>query len=287
MNIETLSAQQPIDGRLIPAGPSTGRRRIGGIAATFVAASAIAMSAFGSAGASDGLMGESSASRVVFILTGMLVLGGAFMILRTAISHDHFTRRLDELCRELEASNSRLEEYSFKDDVTGLYNRRFFDMRLEHEVSRYCRFDHPVSVALIDIDGFKRINDELGRAAGDETLRAIGDALLRHSRNIDVICRYGADEFAVLLVETGKRGALYYAERIRRQVENITFGHGRGVTVSIGVACLPDDVGAVPDDVVTTAAWALSEAKRTGKNQLAEAEGRVPAGAIRRGGWDL
>ena len=227
------------------------------------------------------------AGRTLTIMTAMLIFGGAFVILRAAISHDECSRRLDGLCRELESSNTRLKEFSFTDDVTGLYNRRFFAMRLEDEVSRYSRFSHPLSVVMIDVDGFKAVNDDLGHTAGDETLRIVGNVLQRQSRSVDVICRYGGDEFAVLLVETARDGALLYAERIRRQIETAAFGHGRGITVSLGVACLPEDAGPVPEDIVTAADWALYEAKRAGKNQVAGREGVVAIGRGRRGGWDL
>jgi len=233
------------------------------------------------------LAGGVLAGRAFTIATAMLVFGGAFVILRAAVSHDECSRRLDGLCRELESSNTRLAEFSFTDDVTGLYNRRFFAMRLEDEVSRYSRFSHPLSVVLIDVDGFKAINDDLGHAAGDETLRLVGKILQRQSRSVDVICRYGGDEFAVLLVEAPRDGALLYAERIRRQIETAAFEHGRTITVSLGVACLPDDVGPVPEDIVTAADWALYEAKRAGKNQVAAREGVVAIGRGRRGGWDL
>ena len=126
-----------------------------------------------------------------------------------------YAARLDSAYTEIETSNARLKEFSFKDEVTGLYNRRFFSIRLEEEVSRYRRFDHPVSVVLLDLDGFKAVNDELGHAAGDETLRGMAEILLKHSRGINVICRYGGDEFAILLVETSKAGARLYADRIR------------------------------------------------------------------------
>src|SRR5207244_3242966 len=126
-----------------------------------------------------------------------------------------FASRLDQAYKELESTNARLKEFSFKDEVTGLYNRRFFSIRLEEEVSRYRRFNHPVSVVLLDLDGFKSVNDDLGHPAGDETLRGMAEILLRHSRGINVICRYGGDEFAILLVETSKAGARLYADRIR------------------------------------------------------------------------
>ncbi|HWN02786.1 MAG TPA: GGDEF domain-containing protein, partial [Candidatus Dormibacteraeota bacterium] len=128
---------------------------------------------------------------------------------------NEYARRLDTAYKELESTSAQLKEFSFKDEVTGLYNRRFFSIRLEEEVSRYRRFNHPVSVVLLDLDGFKAVNDDLGHGAGDETLRAMAEILLKQSRGINVICRYGGDEFAVLLVETSKGGARLYADRIR------------------------------------------------------------------------
>jgi diguanylate cyclase (GGDEF)-like protein len=228
--------------------------------------------------------GSTGASRGLIVLTAMLMAGGGFVILRAAISHDQFARRLDDLCRELEASNARLEDSSFKDEVTDLYNRRFFALRLEDEVSRYCRFDHPVSVALLDVDGLKAINDELGQEAGDETLRGVADLLLKHSRGIDVICRYGGDEFIVLLVETPKEAALRYAERIRGLIASRSFAGGRRLTVSIGVACLPTDVSAVPEDLVSAADWGLYAAKRAGKNRVGDRTGAVE-GAVGDEAW--
>lgn len=248
------------------------------LAATFSSGPAVAP-----AGQPGGLLG----GQALTVVTAMLVLGGAFVILRAAIAHDECSRRLDGLCRQLESSNTRLKEVSFTDDVTGLHNRRFFALRLEAEVSRYARFNQPLSVVMLDVDGFKAVNDELGHTAGDETLRIVGRILQTQSRSIDVICRYGSDEFAVLLVETGRDGALLYAERVRREIEAAGFGHGRAMTVSLGVACLPEDVGPVPEDIVNAADWALYEAKRAGRNQVAGQDGAVAIGRGRRGGWDL
>jgi diguanylate cyclase (GGDEF)-like protein len=264
-------------------------RLLGVIAVTSISVVALLAAAFSSGSAvasASGQTGGLLGGRALTIVTAMLVLGGAFVILRAAISHDDCSRRFDGLHQELESSNARLKEFSFTDDVTGLYNRRFFATRLEDEVSRYSRFNQPLSVVMLDIDGFKAVNDELGHAAGDETLRIVGNVLQRQSRNIDVISRYGGDEFAVLLVETGKDGALLYAERVRRQIEAAGFSHGRSITVSVGVACLPEDVGPVAEDIVTAADWALYEAKRAGKNQVAGRDGAVAIGRGRRGGWD-
>src|SRR5438132_1917876 len=182
-----------------------------------------------------------------------------------------FATRLDAAYKELESTNARLKETSFKDEVTGLYNRRFFSLRLEEELSRYRRFNHPVSVVLLDLDGFKAVNDEFGHAVGDETLREVAQILMKHSRGINVVSRYGGDEFAVLLVETSKAGARLYADRIRQVVATFPFSHGKSITASFGVASLPDDEAANSEDLFRAADEALYAAKRAGKNQVAAA----------------
>jgi diguanylate cyclase (GGDEF)-like protein len=181
---------------------------------------------------------------------------------------NQFATRLDVAYKELESTNARLKEVSFKDEVTRLYNRRFFSIRLDEEVSRYRRFNHPVSVVLLDLDGFKAVNDELGHVVGDETLRGVAELLLKHSRGINVLCRYGGDEFAVLLVETPKAGAQIYADRIRHVLATHEFPHGRRVSASFGIACLPEDVAAAAEDLIRAADEALYAAKRGGKNRV-------------------
>src|SRR5882672_3068836 len=177
-----------------------------------------------------------------------------------------FATRLDAAYKELESTNARLKETSFKDEVTGLYNRRFFSLRLEEELSRYRRFNHPVSVVLLDLDGFKAVNDDLGHNAGDATLRDIAQILMKHSRGINVVSRYGGDEFAVLLVETSKAGARLYADRIREVLARYAFPHGKSITASFGVASLPEDEAATAEDLFRAADEALLAAKRAGKN---------------------
>ncbi|HUG38537.1 MAG TPA: GGDEF domain-containing protein [Candidatus Limnocylindrales bacterium] len=179
-----------------------------------------------------------------------------------------FAARLESAYKELESTNARLKEFSFKDEVTGLYNRRFFSIRLEEEVSRYRRFNHPVSVLLLDLDGFKAVNDDLGHAAGDDTLRDMADILMKYSRGINVICRYGGDEFAVLLVETSKDGARLYADRIRHVLSTHLFTHGRRLSASFGIASLPEDVTPGADELIRAADEALYAAKRAGKNRV-------------------
>jgi diguanylate cyclase (GGDEF)-like protein len=208
------------------------------------------------------------------------MLGG---IEQQAEQINQFAHRLDSAYQELDTTNAQLKEFSFKDEVTGLYNRRFFSIRLEEEVSRYRRFNHPVSVMLLDLDGFKAVNDELGHAAGDETLRDMAEILLRNSRGINVICRYGGDEFAVLLVETSKAGARLYADRIREVLSTHLFPHRRRVTASFGIASLPEDVAPAAGDLLRAADEALYAAKRAGKNRVSMYEDIEARDAIQPG----
>ena len=186
-----------------------------------------------------------------------------------ALEINTYATRLDAAYKELESTNARLKETSFKDEVTGLYNRRFFSLRLEEELSRYRRFNHPVSVVLLDLDGFKAVNDEFGHTVGDDTLRDVAQILMKHSRGINVVSRYGGDEFAILLVETSKAGARLYADRIREVVAKYPFSHGKVITASFGVASLPDDEAGTAEDLFRAADEALYTAKRAGKNQVA------------------
>ena len=190
---------------------------------------------------------------------------------------NQFATRLEAAYRELESTNARLKEVSFTDEVTRLYNRRFFSIRFEEEVARYRRFNHPVSLVLLDLDDFKGVNDELGHAAGDETLRGVADLLLKHSRGINVICRYGGDEFAILLVETRKAGAQIYADRIRHALAHHDFPHGQLVSASFGIASLPEDVGSAAEDLIRAADEALYAAKRAGKNRVSTHRTALPA----------
>ena len=111
--------------------------------------------------------------------------------------------------------NARLEDLSFKDALTDVYNRRYFMVRLEEEWKRHSRFAEPVSLVLLDLDSFKHVNDRFGHPAGDEALREVARLLIKHSRNFTIVTRFGGDEFAVLLVNTPKLGGVCYARRIR------------------------------------------------------------------------
>ena len=156
--------------------------------------------------------------------------------------------------------NARLEELSFKDPLTGVYNRRYFMVRIEEEAKRHTRFGEPMSLVMLDLDNFKPVNDRLGHSAGDDVLREVAQVLTRNSRSFSIVTRYGGDEFAVLLVNTPRAGALRYAARIQQAIEEHPFTHG-SVRVSVGVATLPDDVNE-SSELIPAADRALYAAKR-------------------------
>ena len=181
-----------------------------------------------------------------------------------------FHPRLEEVARAFAAyaaiavRSARLEELSFKDPLTDGYNRRYLMLRLYEEVSRAARYQQPFSLILLDLDGFKAVNDRHGHGAGDDVLRQVVQLLASQSRRDSVVARYGGDEFIALLPSTTKAAAVVYAERMRAIIERYPFQHGP-LTASFGVAGYPDDPGNVAD-LIKRADHALYEAKRQGRN---------------------
>ena len=162
------------------------------------------------------------------------------------------------------------------DGLTGLWNREYFDRRLQEELSAAQRHGQPLSIALIDLDHFKRVNDTYGHPFGDHTLQAFAAGLTRTVRTSDVACRYGGEEFVVILRQTGAMEALKAAERMRSMVAQLKL-HSRGqpvpVTASLGVAALEQQSSAKPPSVrpellIQAADTALYRAKNEGRNRV-------------------
>ncbi|MFZ5656081.1 MAG: GGDEF domain-containing protein [Pseudomonadota bacterium] len=176
-------------------------------------------------------------------------------------------------------ANLRLREslrvQSVRDPLTGLFNRRHLTDALEREVKRCDRRERPLSVVMIDVDHFKRFNDLHGHAAGDAVLKAVAQALQATTRSEDILCRYGGEEFTLVMPEAGHADALRRAEQIRQAVSQVEVVHDGArlppLTASLGVASYPE-AGRDPCVLLSQADAALYRAKAAGRNQVASRE---------------
>ncbi|MFH1481609.1 MAG: GGDEF domain-containing protein [Pseudomonadota bacterium] len=166
-------------------------------------------------------------------------------------------------------SESRYRELSITDELTKLHNARYFHKKLDAELDRAIRYNLHLSLLLLDIDDFKRYNDQFGHLEGDKVLGAIGDIIQRSMRGADSAFRYGGEEFTVILPETPAEGAITVAERIRRSFESYPFcpesKNRVPMTISIGVAQFGP--GEDPESLVERADKNMYTAKKKGKNQ--------------------
>ena len=164
-----------------------------------------------------------------------------------------------------------LRSQSLRDPLTGLFNRRYLEETLEREVRRAARNESPVALLMLDIDRFKSFNDTFGHQAGDALLRAFGDLLMRGTRGQDVACRYGGEEFALVLAGASSESADKRAQLLREELTHLAVEHagqvlGR-VTVSVGVAVFPDHAAGA-EDLVRAADEALYRAKNAGRDRV-------------------
>ncbi|MFC1850471.1 diguanylate cyclase [candidate division CSSED10-310 bacterium] len=172
----------------------------------------------------------------------------------------------------------QLEQLAVTDGLTQLTNHRYFQECLSNEFKRMKRTLNPLSLIMIDIDYFKKVNDQFGHPAGDQVLIRVAQIIKSACREIDYVARYGGEEFAVLLINTGKEGALLTAERIRQTVAQeaiIIDQHSLKVSVSLGVASSPEDCDQ-KQQLIDLADQALYQAKKSGRNRVVQIENTTP-----------
>jgi diguanylate cyclase (GGDEF)-like protein len=183
--------------------------------------------------------------------------------------------QIDRQTRQLTLSEARLREQSVRDPLTELFNRRYMEETLRREVRRAEREDRPLGVIMLDIDHFKRFNDTLGHAAGDGLLRELGHLLPRSVRESDVVCRYGGEEFVLILPDASLEVARQRAEHLRGEVSTLhTIHKGRSlgaVTISLGVAAFPTH-GSTGEAILESADAALYRAKAEGRDRVIVAD---------------
>ncbi|BDV43315.1 diguanylate cyclase response regulator [Geotalea uraniireducens] len=215
---------------------------------------------------------------LLLVLWSKNILYGAVLLLGDPAAAAFLTYKQRSLQFLLEQSTLALENaarYSiakdmlYVDELTGLFNYRYLDVSLDRETKRADRFGSAVSMIFIDIDFFKKVNDTHGHLVGSRVLHETGQLLKKSVREVDIVIRYGGDEFSIILVETGERGAATVAERIRRSIENHVFLAGDGLdirlTASLGYACYPDDTQSKME-LLELADRAMYRGKEEGKN---------------------
>jgi diguanylate cyclase (GGDEF)-like protein len=175
----------------------------------------------------------------------------------------------------------RVEALTVTDDLTQLYNSRYLNQVLRREAKRASRSGRPLSLLFIDLDGFKGVNDTHGHLAGSAALVEAADVIRRSARETDVVARFGGDEFALILPDTGSEGAAAVGERVRERIADHAFLRSKGLnihlSVSVGVATLPD-VAASAEELVRAADVAMYRVKESGKNNVYIARGEDAAG---------
>lgn len=194
------------------------------------------------------------------------------MQINEALTKEIQMRKLME--KSLKESEKRYKGLSQTDSLTGIYNRRYFFLLAEKEVKKAYRYKRDLSVFMLDLDFFKKINDTYGHAAGDKVLQLTAKILTQNLRSVDIFGRYGGEEFVIMLPETNSIDALKVAERIRRYIETTSFEVDDNViiniTVSLGVCSEPvkgTDITNL-NKLIDGADQALYRAKRSGRNRV-------------------
>jgi diguanylate cyclase (GGDEF)-like protein len=180
--------------------------------------------------------------------------------------------KAEKFAQELKDANDQLREMVIRDGLTGLYNHRYFQDSMDHEISRAQRYKKPFSLIMLDIDHFKKSNDNYGHPVGDIVLKEVSKVIKNTIRDCDIAARYGGEEFAIVLPEAELKGAAIVAERLRKSVELLKITANNlciNVTVSVGVTCYVVSQGKKEkSEIISEADNALYNSKNKGRNMM-------------------
>ncbi|MCX7921646.1 MAG: diguanylate cyclase [Clostridia bacterium] len=217
---------------------------------------------------------EDAISRLQFLSITVLCIIMLLLIFEALFIFKPMVDLIKEENKQLEEKNKILQDLSSNDGLTGIANRRYFNEFISQEWARLSHTSIPLSIIMIDIDYFKTYNDTYGHQAGDECLKKVASTLanaLKHTGNL--AARYGGEEFAVVLPDTSRNEAVFVAEKLRADIEEVRIPHVKSdisdhVTISLGVATVIPQYDSSPDELIKSADQALYNAKNSGRNQV-------------------
>jgi len=202
-------------------------------------------------------------------LSGQIVIS-----IENTMVYSRLEEKVRQRTKDLEASQEELKRLASIDPMTKLYNRRYFSEISEDILNMSKRTNNAFSVIMFDIDDFKNVNDTYGHHIGDKVIIGVADILLENTRKSDIVCRFGGEEYIILLPDTGKEGSMIIAEEIRKRVEKMVIPYDNDkelqVTISIGIAMVDLKHDTHMETAINKADNALYEAKRSGKNRVVD-----------------
>jgi diguanylate cyclase (GGDEF)-like protein len=200
-------------------------------------------------------------------------------VLRSSLKKRYLYTSLERANRQLRDATEKLLNLSVTDDRTSLHNDRYLKRRLAEEFKRARRYDMPLSVMMLDLDHFKQVNDKYGHDCGDQVLAEFARVLVDNAREIDIVGRYGGEEFLIVLPNTDAIRAAVVAERIRKAAEDHVYRYREflvRITVSIGLASVPANQARTDADLLRAADEALFRAKQTTRNKVILDRASIP-----------
>jgi diguanylate cyclase (GGDEF)-like protein len=217
-----------------------------------------------------GVLVVESAKPYAFGLEDLNVFTAAANQAGVAIGRARLLRSTRQQLTEIENLQTQLREQAIRDALTGLFNRRYMQETLPRELARARRDNNPLSIMIMDLDHFKRVNDTHGHRAGDHLLQALAELLIQHTRAGDIVCRYGGEDFVVIMPGAELSNCWQRGEQLRIDVAKLHVrysGRDLNLTLSIGIAAYPDH-GKTGEEILIMADRALYQAKQSGRNRV-------------------
>lgn len=218
------------------------------------------------ANTAEALEKEKNLDYIILLELGFIIfLISSFWIYRES-AHKKYKEQLNQLLRELEQKNRLLQEISITDKLTGLFNRVKTDETLQTNIVMFERYGNTFSIIILDVDHFKKINDNHGHSVGDSVLKEFASILKQHIRSTDIIGRWGGEEFIIIAPETDAQGAIKLSEALRKVINTHSFAKIGRVSASFGISEI--SIGDTSKELINRADEALYNSKENGRDRV-------------------